>query len=55
MIRQPYFGFLGTVVALPQELHALETEARVRVLVVEFAEGQGRATVPRANVEPVSE
>ena len=55
VIRQPYFGFLGTVVALPQELHALETEARVRVLVVEFAEGQGRATVPRANVEPVSE
>jgi hypothetical protein len=55
VIRQPYFGFMGRVVALPPELQLLETEARVRVLVVEFAEGQGRATVPRANVERVSD
>jgi hypothetical protein len=55
VIRQPYFGFMGKVVALPQELQLLETEARVRVLVVEFAEGHGRATVPRANVERVSD
>ncbi len=54
VIRQPYFGFLGRVVALPHELETLETEARVRVLVVEFLEGGGRATVPRANVERLS-
>ncbi len=55
VIRQPYFGFIGRVVALPADLEPLETEARVRVLVVEFAEGGGRATVPRANVERLSD
>jgi hypothetical protein len=54
VIRQPYFGFLGRVIALPQTLEMLETEAKVRVLVVEFQDGGGRATVPRANVERVS-
>jgi len=49
--RQPWFGRLGRVVELPAELGALETEARVRVLVVEFADDRTRATVPRANVE----
>jgi len=51
VIRQPWFGRLGRVVELPAELGALETEARVRVLVVEFADDRSRATVPRANVE----
>ncbi len=51
MIREPGFGRLGRVVELPSELQALETEARVRVLVLEFADSSGRATVPRANVE----
>ena len=51
VIRQPWFGRLGRVVELPAELAALETEARVRVLVVEFADDHTRATVPRANVE----
>jgi hypothetical protein len=51
VIRQPWFGRLGRVVELPAELAALDTEARVRVLVVEFADDRTRATVPRANVE----
>ena len=51
VIRQPWFGRLGRVAELPAELAALDTEARVRVLVVEFADDRTRATVPRANVE----
>jgi hypothetical protein len=51
VIRQPWFGRLGRVVELPAELAALDTEARVRVLVVEFTDDRTRATVPRANVE----
>ena len=51
VIRQPWFGRLGRVVELPAELGALDTEARVRVLVVEFTDDGTRATVPRANVE----
>lgn len=53
VIREPYFGRIGTVVELPAELRALETEAQVRVLVVEFADDRARAEVPRANVERI--
>ncbi len=55
VIRAPHFGRLGRVVELPADLRALETEARVRVLVVEFDEGGERAVVPRANVERLAE
>jgi hypothetical protein len=55
VIREPYFGRIGRVVELPPELVALDSEARVRVLVVEFADDRSRATVPRANVELISE
>ena len=55
MIRQPYFGRIGRVVELPAELQALETEAKVRVLVVEFADDRSRAVVPRANVERIAD
>ncbi|MCC6348122.1 MAG: hypothetical protein IT347_00830 [Candidatus Eisenbacteria bacterium] len=51
VIRAPHFGRLGKVCELPAALQPLETEALARVLVVEFADGSGRATVPRANVE----
>ena len=51
-IREPWFGRLGNVTALPPELMALETEARVRVLEVDFGDGQ-RAILPRANVEMI--
>lgn len=38
VIRPPWFGRIGRVVELPAELRALETEAAVRVLVVEFGD-----------------
>jgi hypothetical protein len=53
VIREPYFGRIGTVVELPAELRALETEAQVRVLVVEFTDDGSQAEVPRANVERI--
>lgn len=49
-IREPYFGRIGKCVALPVELVRLPSEAQVRVLEVEFEDGE-RATLPRANVE----
>jgi hypothetical protein len=52
VIREPYFGRLGAVTDLPSELRALETEAKVRVLEVEFAGGE-RFVLPRANVEMI--
>ncbi len=54
VIRAPYFGRLGRVTALPPELQLLETEARVRILEVEFADSS-RSIVPRANVELIEE
>lgn len=51
-IRQPYFGRLGTVAALPPDLTPLETEAKVRVLEVDFGDGT-RVLLPRANVEMI--
>ena len=52
IIREPYFGKLGRVTELPVELQNLETEARVRVLRVELADGQ-QTILPRANVEAI--
>ena len=52
IIRQPFFGRLGIVTSLPPEPTALETEAKVRVLEVDFGGGQ-RAFLPRANVERI--
>jgi len=49
-IRAPYFGRLGKVASLPPELRVVDSEARVRVLEVEFEDGS-RVVVPRANVE----
>ena len=53
-IRAPYFGRIGKVTALPAELQAVDSGARVRVLEVEFEDGT-RAVVPRANVELIAE
>lgn len=50
VIRDPYFGRLGKVSALPPELTKLESESMARILEVEFGNGS-RATIPRANVE----
>ncbi len=54
IIRQPYFGAIGTVVRLPVELQQLESESYVRVLDVELEDGTV-VTVPRANVEIIEE
>lgn len=50
LIREPGFGRLGTVSALPAGVHAVECEALVRVAEVELPDGT-RVTVPRANLE----
>jgi len=55
LIREPYFGRIGWVTALPPELQALDTEAHVRVLEVEFVDDGKRAVVPRANVERIAD
>ncbi|MCY4606544.1 MAG: hypothetical protein OXE49_20110, partial [Gemmatimonadetes bacterium] len=54
VIRMPYFGRIGRVNDLPTELRAVESGARVRVLAVEFEDGE-QAVVPRANVELIEE
>lgn len=54
VIREPYFGKLGRVTALPPELVEVESGAMVRVLEAEL-EGGVRAQVPRANVEIIAE
>lgn len=53
VIREPYFGRIGSVVDLPVELTKLPTESEARVLTVEFENGE-KATVPRANVEVIA-
>ncbi len=54
VIREPYFGKLGRVTALPVELRQLETGAKVRILEVELEDG-AQTTLPRANVEIIEE
>ena len=54
VIRMPYFGQIGRVSDLPTELCEVESGARVRVLAVEFEDGE-QAVVPRANVELIEE
>jgi hypothetical protein len=50
IIRDPYFGMIGTVSGLPSELMTLESGSKARVLAVKFTSGEG-AIIPRANVE----
>ncbi len=50
VIRDPYFGLLGTVKALPEKLEVLGSGSKARVLVVALENGES-VTVPRANVE----
>jgi hypothetical protein len=53
IIREPYFGQLAIVAALPSELVRVESGAEVRVLQARLASGEV-VTVPRANVELIS-
>ena len=50
LIREPYFGALGKIAALPPELTLIATESRVRVAQVTLDDGS-TVTVPRANLE----
>ena len=50
LIREPYFGLLATVAALPPHLTVVGSGASVRVLEATLADGS-IVTVPRANVE----
>ena len=54
MIRDPYFGQIGSVASLPPELAVLGSESKARVLEVEFDSGE-KAVIPRANVELVQQ
>jgi len=54
LIRDPYFGRLAEVVALPPEPARIETEARVRILQARLPDGRV-VTVPRSNVELIQE
>lgn len=52
IIRDPLFGKIGEVSALPSDLRKIPTESEVRVLEVTFAEGT-RAVIPRTNIEVI--
>ncbi|MCW4037145.1 MAG: hypothetical protein NWF13_00250 [Candidatus Bathyarchaeota archaeon] len=54
IIRQPYFGAIGTIHSLPVELQQMESESYVRVMVVNLDEGS-QVTIPRANTEIIEE
>lgn len=54
IIREPYFGKLATVTALPPQLVEIPTGSLVRVLEAETEDGE-RVVVPRANVEIIAE
>jgi hypothetical protein len=52
IIRDPLFGKIGQVSALPPELRKIPTESEVRVLEVRFSDGS-KAVIPRTNVEVI--
>jgi hypothetical protein len=54
VIRQPNFGVIGKITAMPDELVSVESETLVRVLEAELEDGQ-KVTIPRANVEIIEE
>ena len=53
IIREPYFGRLGSIVDLPPDLTQIDTEAHVRIMTVKLDETGETVTVPRANVEVI--
>lgn len=54
IIRDPMFGRIGEVSALPSELTKISTESDVRVLEVKFSDGK-RVVIPRTNIEVIEE
>ncbi|HVL38710.1 MAG TPA: hypothetical protein VM328_04900, partial [Fimbriimonadaceae bacterium] len=53
IIREPYFGQLGTVSELPAQLMVVDSGTEVRVLKAKLESG-GEVVVPRANVEIIA-
>lgn len=53
IIREPYFGELGSVTDLPAQIEVLESGTEVRVLRAKLNDGR-EVTVPRANVEIIA-
>ena len=53
IIREPYFGKIGTVKSLPVHLREIDTMSKVRI--VEVTVGEEDIIVPRANVEIIEE
>ncbi len=54
VIRQPNFGQIGKVTALPEELTPVESETLARILEAELESGE-KVMIPRANVEVIEE
>lgn len=54
VIREPYFGRIGSVTDLPAQLVVLESGTEVRVLRAKLENGE-EVTVPRANVEIIAQ
>jgi len=53
VIREPYFGRLGSVTDLPAQLQVVDSGTEVRVLRAKLDKGE-EVTVPRANVEIIA-
>jgi hypothetical protein len=53
VIREPYFGRLGSVTDLPAQLQVVDSGTEVRVLRAKLDSGE-EVTVPRANVEIIA-
>lgn len=54
IIREPHFGVIARIKALPPEAIVIESGATVRVMLVELPDGQEHL-LPRANVELIEE
>jgi hypothetical protein len=54
VVRDPHFGLIGSVSALPAEPQLLESGSRARALEVRFDSGEA-VIIPRANVELIEE
>ena len=52
IIRDPLFGQIGEVSALPPDLTKIPTESEVRVLEVKLSDGK-QAVIPRTNIEVI--
>lgn len=53
VIREPYFGAIGSVTGLPSQPQVVESGAKVRILEAKLQDGR-EVTVPRANVEIIA-